>query len=378
MSDQTVSPKAESFAEYGKIAGNLASWIQHHAEHHGYDLDGAQRATLSHFQRLNSELIGSARKSLSLFRLKGKRKKIRGIYLFGGVGRGKSFLMDSFFLGTAVADKKRVHFHRFMQEIHHQLRDLQGQTDPVKIVASNIAKDIRLLCLDEFHVTDIADAMLMRRLLESLFAFGVTLVTTSNQQPDNLYLHGLQRTEFVPAIEMLKQNLEVINVDAGIDYRLRALEKVEIYHAPLDEAAERNLASAFSSIARHEGEEDNVLEIETRNIKAQRNGQGVAWFEFEELCAGPRGQADYIELARRYHTVLLSGLPQFTDSDLDKLRRFVWLIDEFYDRRVKLIVSAQVAIEQLYPGSTGGEFERTLSRLHEMQSHRYLGEPHLA
>ena len=375
MNDQAAAPKAQHFVDLVPPGDDIVPWLQKHAEHHGYVLDKSQLACLSHFQRLHKELSIPKRNGFSLMRLKGKKKRVRGIYLWGGVGRGKSFLMDSFFLGTRIAEKKRIHFHRFMQEIHHELKAIQGQADPIKVVARGIARDTRVLCLDEFHVTDIGDAMLMRRILESLFELDVALVTTSNQKPDNLYLHGLQRSEFVPAIEMIKKHLEVINVDTGVDYRLRALEKVEIYHSPLDQAAERNLANAFSSIARHEGDEDCLLDIEGRNIKAKRHAQGVAWFDFQELCAGPRGQADYIELARRYHTILLSGLPDFTQSETDKLRRFVWMIDEFYDRRVKLITSAQVEIDKLYP--SGGEFDRTMSRLHEMQTHQYLGEPHL-
>jgi cell division protein ZapE len=298
------------------------------------------------------------------------------LYLWGGVGRGKSFLMDSFFNCAPVARKRRIHFHRYMQEVHHALNRHQGEADPLRIIARETAKDTRLLCLDEFHVTDITDAMLMRRLLEGLFENGLVLVTTSNYHPDGLYPHGLQRTQFLPAIELLKSNLDVINVDLGIDYRLRELERAGIYHTGAD--ADARLEAAFYSIARHESEESAALEIEGRVIHARRIARGVAWFEFSELCDGPRGKADYIELARRYHTIVLSNIPRFGMNNADVVRRFTWMIDEFYDRRVKVIMSAADAPEALYPMAEGGDmFLRTVSRLTEMQTHQYLSEPHL-
>lgn len=377
--NQAVIPGDYGHFALPKDSSGVTQWIRQHAEVHGYALDQAQQKTLLHFQRLYEDLIALERLESSLIRLLAKRKVVKGIYLWGGVGRGKSFLMDSFYNCAPARNKKRTHFHRFMQEIHHELKSLQGQSDPVTVVAKRIAKQARLLCLDEMHVTDIGDAMLMRRLLEGLFSEGVVLVTTSNQIPDDLYANGLQRSQFIPAIELLKQNLEVLNVDAGADYRLRALEKVEIYHSPLDEAAERNLDNAFNAIARHEGESDLQLDIEGRIVVAKRHARGIAWFEFQELCGGPRGQADYIELARRYHTVLISNMPRLTENDADKARRLVWLVDEFYDRRVKLIVSAEAPADQLFSGGKGsGEFARTVSRLTEMQSRQYLGQAHLA
>lgn len=357
----------------------LAAHIQAHAASHGYILDSAQRQAITHFQRLYEDLLCVEEMKAPLIRLLARKRTVPGIYLWGGVGRGKSFLMDSFHAFAPVAWKKRVHFHRFMQEIHHEMRTLKSHTDPLITVANRIAKEARLLCLDEMHVSDIGDAMIMRRLLEGLVRQGVVLVTTSNQKPDDLYMHGLQRAQFMPAIKLLKQNLEVVNVDAGVDYRLRALEQEGVYHTPLDEAAEQNLIHAFMRIARHEGEADSPLEIEDRTLVAKRHAPGVVWFDYRELCDGPRSQADYIELARRYHTVLLSGIPKLGAQQADQVRRLTWLVDEFYDRRVKLIVSAEAAPAQLHSDGTASHgFDRTVSRLIEMQSRRYLTQPHLS
>jgi cell division protein ZapE len=293
--------------------------------------------------------------------------------------------MDSFYNCAPVAKKRRIHFHRFMQEIHRDLHLKQGQTEPLAAIGRDFAKDTRLLCLDEFHITDITDAMMMKRLLEALFEQGVVIVTTSNFEPDSLYLHGLQRNQFLPAIELIKSNMDVVNVDAGTDYRLRELEKAGIYH--VEAAAEAALERAFMNIARHESADSAEIEIEGRIIKAKRDSRGVAWFDFRELCDGPRGKADYIELARRYHTVLVSDVPQFQPGEADILRRFVWLVDEFYDRRVKLILSAAAPPEDLVVTETGSDRfqanlnaslnERLVSRLTEMQTRDYLSQPHL-
>ena len=377
-------------SRYGHTAlardsADVTHWIRHHAEAHGFDLDAAQNRALQHFERLYEDLIGLERLEASLIRLLARRRVVPGIYLWGGVGRGKSFLMDSFFNCAPVARKRRTHFHRFMQEIHAGLHRHQGDADPMLLVARDIANDARLLCLDEFHITDITDAMLMRRLLEGLMEQGVVLVTTSNFQPDELYLHGLQRNQFFPAIELLKRNLEIINVDAGTDYRLRELEKAGVYHTGAD--ADRRMTDVYMGIARHESADAYDLEIEGRMIKVRQHARGVAWFDFRELCDGPRGKADYIELACRYHTVLLSGVPRFTPDAADKLRRFVWLVDEFYDRRVKLIVAAAAPAQDLIATPDSGDpfqaklnaslKERLTSRLTEMQTRGYLTQPHL-
>jgi cell division protein ZapE len=367
-------------------SADVTAWLRRYAQRHGVVLDAAQERALPQFERLYEDLLGLDRMDSWLVRVLAGRRVVRGLYLWGGVGRGKSFLMDAFFACAPLANKERVHFHRFMQDIHHRLRDLQGQEDPLGPVARDLARRSRLMCLDEFQVTDITDAMLMRRLLEGLFEHGVVLVTTSNLHPDELYQHGLQREQFLPAIELLKENLEVVNIDAGIDYRLRLLEQAGVYHHPLGDAAEHKLAHEFDSIDSGAGEDAVVLEIEQRPIRARRVAGGIAWFEFAELCEGPRGQADYIELAKRFHTVLLSNVPQLRPSKLDAARRFTWLVDEFYDRRVKLIVSAGKPVQELFAVAGSGDVflqhlntsfvERTVSRLIEMQTHDYLASAH--
>ena len=363
-------------------ANDLQSFADHArqaARSHGFTLDSAQLRVLGHFQRLHDELAESEQAGNSLLRVFLRRRPIRGLYLWGGVGRGKSFLMDAFFDSVPIERKSRVHFHRFMQDIHHRLRDLQGEENPLLRVANDIAEEFRLLCLDEFHVTDIGDAMLMRNLLQGLCDHGLVLVTTSNQTPDELYRNGLQRARFLPAIALIKQNLEVVQVDGGADYRLRVLEKGGVFHFPADARADTAMTTTFEAIAGGQGERDVELEIEGRTIPALRIGPGVSWFRFEALCGGPRGQADYIELARRYHTVLISEVRRLGPGEADRRRRFTWLIDEFYDRRVKLIVSAEAHLTGLLHAAAGEvEVERAASRLVEMQTHQYLSEAHLA
>ena len=370
----------------GRDSADFREWVRLHAREHGFELDASQERAIEHFERLYEDLIGLERLEASLIRLLARRRVVRGIYLWGGVGRGKTFLMDSFYNCAAVERKQRIHFHRFIQTVHRELHARQGQADPLEGIARDWAKDARLLCIDEFHVTDITDAMMLKRLLEALFEQGVVLVTTSNFEPDALYLHGLQRTQFLPAIELIKQNLDVVNVDAGTDYRLRELEKAGVYHSEQD--ADEALERAFMSIARHEAGDSTDIEVEGRTIRTRRNARGIAWFDFRELCDGPRGKADYIELARRYHTVIVSDVPRFRPRDADMLRRFVWLVDEFYDRRVKLILSAAAPAEALVMGSDeeGDKFqanlnvslnERLVSRLTEMQTRDYLSQPHL-
>lgn len=353
--------------------------VQADAAARGLVLDAAQKGALLAFDRLAADLAHTGQSGRSLFRMFQRQQPVRGLYLWGGVGRGKSFLMDSFFDWVPVERKQRIHFHRFMQDVHRDLKAIQGAENPLLQIARERSRDLRLLCLDEFHVTDIGDAMLMRNLLEGLLDQGVVLVTTSNQHPDNLYRDGLQRSQFVPAIDLIKTRLEVIEVDGRVDYRLRALEKGGVYHAEGAEAAEKAMASTFEEIAGVPGRRSVDFEIENRVMTAKRLATGVAWFDFDELCDGPRGQADYIELARRFHTVLISGLRRFGVNDRDKRRRFTWLVDEFYDRRVKLIISADAGLPDIYAGvARDTETERTMSRLIEMQTHQYLGEPHLA
>ena len=373
MTGSAALPAAPSAVVEGEIERAVAA----QALRHGFSLDAAQRAALRHFQRIATDLAGVTANRGWLGFLQ-TPKPVRGLYLWGGVGRGKSFLMDSAFEQMPVERKRRAHFHRFMQEVHHDLRRLQGQAEPLDQVAARIAEAARLLCLDEFQITDIGDAMLMRKLLEGLFARGVTLVTTSNTAPASLYLHGLQRSQFVPAIDLIERELDVVHLDAGIDYRLRALEKAGTWHHPDDAIAEGALNEAFREVAGAAGSA-GVLDIEGRSIAARRIEGGVAWFDFAALCDGPRGQADYIELSRRFHTVLISGVPRFAPDHADTMRRFTWLVDEFYDRRVKLIVAAAGPALELFGAVTvTSEQERTASRLVEMQTLLYLGAEHHA
>lgn len=307
------------------------------------------------------------------------QEPVRGLYLWGGVGRGKTMLMDLFYECLPADDRARMHFHRFMQRTHRELRDLAGTANPLEAVAERFAGESSVLCFDEFFVSDIGDAMILAELLDGLFRRGVTLVATSNVVPANLYENGLQRRRFLPAIDLLERHTRVVNVDGEVDYRLRVLERAEIYHQPLDPAAETTLQESFSALAPEAPQSDVVLDIEGRPIRARQVAEDVAWFEFAELCEGPRSQNDYIELARIFHAVLLSNVRRFTHRNEDAARRFISLVDEFYDRNVKLIMSAEVPIEALYAGERlRFEFQRTESRLLEMQSHDYLARTHRA
>jgi cell division protein ZapE len=300
----------------------------------------------------------------------------RGVYMYGGVGRGKSFLMDCFFNAVPLRRKTRLHFHEFMREVHRELRDLQGIVNPLDELGKRIAQRYKLICFDEFHVADVTDAMVLHRLLASLFKNGVGFVTTSNFHPDGLYPDGLHRDRILPAIELLKSGLEVINVDNGTDYRRRALEHVQLYHTPLDAAADAEMTRAFNELA-EASDESPVVTIESRELQAKRKAGGVIWFDFRTLCGGPRSQNDYLELATQFHTLILSDVPQMAVRHASEARRFTWLIDVLYDRRVKLVISAQTAPELLYTeGPLSHEFPRTVSRLVEMQSAEFLAEPH--
>jgi cell division protein ZapE len=292
--------------------------------------------------------------------------------MFGGVGRGKSFLMDCFFQAVPLTRKTRLHFHEFMREVHRELQELKGIQDPLEELGKRIARRFRLICFDEFHVADVTDAMILHRLLDSMFRNRVSIVTTSNFHPDGLYPNGLHRDRILPAIELLKANLEVINVDNGTDYRQRSLEHVELYHTPLNESTEQALTEAFESLAEAR-DEDPVLHIEHREIRSRRRAGGVVWFDFSVLCGGPRSQNDYLELATQFHTVILSNVPAMPPKLASEARRFTLLVDVLYDRRCKLIISAAVPAEQLYTeGPLAHEFPRTVSRLQEMQSKEYL------
>ncbi|MRD45793.1 cell division protein ZapE [Caenimonas koreensis DSM 17982] len=300
----------------------------------------------------------------------------RGVYMYGGVGRGKSFLMDCFFNAVPLVRKTRLHFHEFMREVHRELSELQGTVNPLDVLGERIAKRYRLICFDEFHVADITDAMILHRLLNALFENGVGFVTTSNFKPDDLYPDGLHRDRILPAIELLKENLEVVNVDNGVDYRSRVMEQVKLYHTPLGPEADEEMNEAFNSLAVGR-DEDPVLHIEARQIRAVRRAGGIVWFDFRTLCGGPRSQNDYLEIASQFNTVLLSNVPHMPVRMASEARRFTWLIDVLYDRHVKLIMSAAVEPEALYTeGPLAHEFPRTVSRLNEMRSAEYLAMPH--
>lgn len=339
----------------------------------GYRSDPAQLRALDALERCETEWADyKARRSNALTKLIARPPIPRGVYLWGGVGRGKSFLMDCFFNAVPLQRKTRLHFHEFMREVHRELAELQGTADPLQHLGKEISRRFRLICLDEFHVADITDAMILHRLLESLFENRVSIVTTSNFPPDGLYPNGLHRDRILPAIALLEARLEVIGVDNGVDYRQSTLQDVKIYHTPLGAEADAAMSEAFQRLAEAR-EESPVLRIEHREIRARRRAGGVVWFDFRELCGGPRSQNDYLELATQFHTMLLSGVPQMSPRLASEARRFTWLVDVLYDRRVKLILSAAVEPEGLYTeGPLAHEFPRTVSRLREMRSTEYL------
>ena len=348
-----------------------------------FSSDPAQKDAVQYTQALYEELTEIDEEKGLVEQIKNKllnekRQTIKGLYFWGGVGRGKTYIIDAFYDCLPFSDKTRIHFHRFMQRIHNELKQLKDVEDPLLIVADKITEETRVLCFDEFHVTDITDAMLLGGLIKALFERGVTLVTTSNEAPDQLYPGGLQRERFLPAIELIKQHTHVINIDSGIDYRLRFLDKAETYHYPLDQNATGMLRNNFEHIAPDEGADDLVLEIEGRMIKTVSCADGVVWFKFSEICDGPRGPADYIEISRLFQTVLIANIPTFSDENNDQAKRLMMLVDEFYDHNVKLIVTAAALPEALYNGKRLEKpFQRTISRLQEMQTHDYLAKQHL-
>jgi cell division protein ZapE len=339
----------------------------------GYTADPAQLRAVAALQRCQDEWADyKARRSNAVTKLLVRPPLPRGVYMFGGVGRGKSFLMDCFFQAVPLTRKTRLHFHEFMREVHRELLELKGIPDPLEELGKRIAKRFRLICFDEFHVSDVTDAMILYRLLDSLFKNRVSIVTTSNFHPDGLYPNGLHRDRILPAIELLKAKLEVINVDNGFDYRRRTLDQAQLYHQPLGDEAEAALTATFEALAEAR-DEDPRLQIEQRQIRARRRAGGVVWFDFAQLCGGPRSQNDYLELATQFHTLILSNVPEMPPRLASEARRFTWLVDVLYDRRVKLVISAAVPPEQLYAdGPLAHEFPRTVSRLQEMQSQEYL------
>ena len=352
---------------------NVQQFYQHALSQRHFQSDPAQQRAVDRLQLAYEQWQGfKARRSSSFKRLINRPAVPRGVYLWGGVGRGKSFLMDSFYSVVPLVRKTRVHFHEFMRDVHRQLDELKGVANPLDEVARRIARKYRLICFDEFHVADIADAMILYNLLSALFANGVSFIMTSNYDPDLLYPDGLHRDRMLPTIALLKDQLDVLNVDAGVDYRKRALDQVDSYHTPLGAAADAALRAVYAQIA-ETADEDVRLHIEGREIVALRRAGGIVWFDFATLCGGPRSQNDYLELASRFHTVVLSGIPAMSAAMSSEARRFTWLIDVFYDHKVKLLMSAQVAPQALYThGALANEFHRTVSRIIEMQSREYM------
>ncbi len=348
----------------------------------GFAADAAQAHAVDALQRVYDDLLQSPPRHGLFQRLSGAQRvwpPVPGLYLWGGVGRGKTYLMDAFFEALPFSRKRRTHFHRFMLEVHERRNRFPDEQDPLIHVADDIADATRVLCFDEFFVADIADAMILGRLFEALFQRGVTLIATSNVPPDGLYKDGLQREQFLPAIDRLKKNCTVLNVDGGTDYRLRTLHAAALYLVPSDAEADAQLRRQFDVLASHAVQDGGALAVNGRDIAARRLSAGVGWFDFEALCEGPRSAADYIEIGRTHGTVLLSGVPRLGKDRDDAARRFMTLVDEFYDRGVKLVIAADVPPERLYVGTRlAFEFERTLSRLQEMQSQEYLAKPHLA
>ncbi len=347
-----------------------------------FEEDAAQQLAVDHLQRLYDDLVGQPKPKMGFLEKLGfssnkVKVPVQGLYFWGGVGRGKTYLVDTFYDCLPFENKLRMHFHRFMHRVHSERKQLRDQADPLVIVGKKLASEARVLCFDEFVVNDVADAVILVKLLRVLFDEGVTLVATSNVEPIDLYLGGLQRDLFIPAIDMIYQYADVVNIDSGIDYRLRFLDKAETYFSPIGSIAHEGMEYNFTHLAPDAGVDNASIVVEGRELISIRRADGVIWFEFDELCDGPRSQNDYIELARCFHSILLSNVPIMDRLKEDQARRFINLVDVFYDHNVKLIVSAEAEVTALYTGSrVAFEFQRTISRLQEMQSHDYLALSH--
>ena len=352
---------------------NVTQYYESALSERGFKSDAAQRAAVQRLQQFYEDWVDFRRKrSNSIKRLLSRPAVPRGVYLWGGVGRGKSFLMDAFYANVPVVRKTRLHFHEFMRGVHKELEQVKGQQDPLDEIARRLAGRYRLICFDEFHVSDVADAMILYKLLFGLFERGTSFVMTSNYEPRTLYPDGLHRDRILPAIELIYQRMDVLNVDSGIDYRRRALEQVQCYHTPVDQKAHDALQTAFDALS-DTPPMDPVVTVENRKLRSVARSGSVIWFDFATLCGGPRSQNDYLELANRYHAIILSDVPRMTVRQASEARRFTWLIDVLYDHKVKLVMSAQCQPEQLYTeGPMANEFHRTVSRILEMQSREYL------
>ena len=354
------------------------AWYQAVRAKPGFIHDVAQEAAIEALDVLWHQLVDfKAKRNHFLGRSLLSPDVPKGLYFWGGVGRGKSFLMDVFYDCLPYRRKRRIHFHNFMAEVHHEMKLLAGEKDPLLALADNIAKSTRLLCFDEFHVSDIADAMILQRLLEAMFERGVVLMTTSNYPPDGLYPNGLQRQKFLPTIALLKRELRVLNVDGGNDYRLREMTRESLFMVPSDAASDARMEAMFEHLSPVAQSDEKHIEIMGRMIPVRKLSHGVVWFEFADICGGPRAQIDYLEIAHQFHTVFVSHIPRMSAEDAAAAQRFTWLVDVFYDNRVKLVISAAAASQDIYAGAAqSGEFSRTVSRLVEMQSNAYLSLPH--
>jgi cell division protein ZapE len=362
---------------------SVESRLRREVEAHRLEVDTVQRDAAVRLDRLSADLLDSSRSAGERLRALLRwlpapaAQAPRGLYLWGGVGRGKTMLMDWFYESLRFSRRERTHFYRFMRQVHAELRAVTRRTQPLDTVAERLAQRTRVICLDEFFVADIADAMILAGLFEGLFRRGVTLIATSNTAPQDLYKDGLQRDRFLPTVELIQEHMDVVHLDGRIDYRLRQLEQAPTYLDSALAGTSAQLQQRFAALAGDSATGPKVLSIEDRGIAAVATGAGMAWFEFRELCEGPRSQTDYIELARSYHTIFISNIPEFTGADEDAARRFIAAIDEFYDRGVKLVVSAAAAPAVLYHGERLAlEFQRAASRLVEMQSQHYLASEH--
>lgn len=371
MSQHTFSPPQD---------GSLSpkAWYLAVRAKPGFIHDAAQEAAIEALDVLWHQLVDfKAKRNHFLGRSLLSPDVPKGLYFWGGVGRGKSFLMDVFYDCVPYRRKRRMHFHNFMAEVHHEMKLLAGEKDPLLALADNIAKSTRLLCFDEFHVSDIADAMILGRLLEAMFERGVVLMTTSNYPPDGLYPNGLQRQKFLPTIALLKRELRVLNVDGGNDYRLREMTRESLFMVPADAASDARMEAMFERLSPVAQQDERQIEIMGRMIPVKKLSHGIVWFDFMDICGGPRAQTDYLEIAHQFHTVFVSHIPKMSAEDAPALQRFIWLVDVFYDNRVKLVISAAAAPQDIDAGAAqSGEFSRTVSRLIEMQSRDYLALPH--
>jgi cell division protein ZapE len=384
-----VEPALDEEIDAGDFSGPL-EWYWHFSQRNDFQTDSQQLRVLEELQRLFEELedyrlYRAGKINRLVTNLGAGRKPPRGIYIWGGVGRGKSLMMDAFFKVLRHRRKRRVHFHEFMREIHSRMGALSGHEDPLDIISTEIARELRLLAFDEFHVADIADAMILARLLELLIEKGVVLVMTSNYRPDDLYPNGLQRSRFLPATEILKRELDVVELGGTTDHRRRLLDALSVYYTPIDEHADEHLATFFEAMTKATYAQNGALEVGGRPIAFRRRAKGVIWFDFNELFEKARSQVDYLEIASAYHTVLISGVKRMQAAQTDVVRRFTWLVDVFYDQRVKLVLAAESQPEDLIVASDAAsgaermvlkEFNRTASRLREMQSKDYFSRKH--